>query len=290
MIGTEQTLKTYHERINVVIQYIHNHLDERLDIDNLAGLSCYSPYHFHRIMHAYLGESLGSYIQRARIAVSAQLLRFTELPISEVSIRVGYESPASFNKVFRKRFGISPGDYRRNPGYQLPFREPVKTKIGMENISKQPQIRVIDDIKVVYANAIGTYGDHNTDNAWKTVCGYAGKNGLFGPSSQFIGICYDDPRITEPDRCHYEACISVATDAKPEGRVGVKTIRGGKFAVFLVKGPFTLLLPAYDYIFGEWIERTKTQLGNEPGFEKYLKSPDSTPAEELETEIWIPVL
>ncbi|RPH34014.1 MAG: AraC family transcriptional regulator [Bacteroidales bacterium] len=289
MTGSEQTLKSYYERINVVMQYIHNHLDEKLDLDYLASLSFYSPFHFHRIMRAYLGESLGSHIQRTRVGFAAQFLRVTDMPIAEIALKAGYDTPASFNKAFRKRFGISPRKFREDKDYQLPFYEPIKHQISMENLTKQPEIRVINDFKVIYVTAIGAYGDHNTESAWKTVCDFAGQKNIFGPNAEFLGISYDDPKITEPERCRYEACITIKSDVRPDGKVGVKTISGGRYAVFKLVGPFTLLAPSYDYIFGHWMPENGAELRDEPGFEKYLKSPDSTPPDELETEIWVPI-
>jgi len=289
MTGTEQTLKNYYERINLVIQFIHNNLDQKLDLDYLAGLSFYSTYHFHRIMRAYLGESLGSYIQRSRNGEAAQLLRVTELPISDIALKVGYDSPASFNKSFKKRFGLSPSQFRLDKGYQLPLNEPLKQKISMENLALKPEFKTISDFKVIYVTAIGAYGDHNTESAWNTVCNFAGRNRLFGPDTQFIGISYDDPIITEPERCRYEACVIVKSDIKPEGKVGFKIVAGGKYAVFKIIGPYTLFMPSYQYIFGTWVPENSVELRDEPGFEKYLNSPDKTPPEKLETEIWVPI-
>jgi len=240
-------------------------------------------------MRAYLGESLGSHIQRTRVGFAAQFLRVTDMPIAEIALKAGYDTPASFNKAFRKRFGISPRKFREDKDYQLPFYEPIKHQISMENLTKQPEIRVINDFKVIYVTAIGAYGDHNTESAWKTVCDFAGQKNIFGPNAEFLGISYDDPKITEPERCRYEACITIKSDVRPDGKVGVKTISGGRYAVFKLVGPFTLLAPSYDYIFGHWMPENGAELRDEPGFEKYLKSPDSTPPDELETEIWVPI-
>ncbi|MEZ5147844.1 MAG: AraC family transcriptional regulator [Bacteroidales bacterium] len=63
----EETAKHYRERINTVLHYIQTHLDEELDLNKLAELSAISPFHFHRIMRAYLNESLMSYIIRVRL-------------------------------------------------------------------------------------------------------------------------------------------------------------------------------------------------------------------------------
>ncbi len=289
MTGTEQTLKTYHERINVVIQYIHNHIGNRLDLDYLASISCYSTFHFHRIMRAYLGESIGAYLQRTRLGVAAQLLRVTDLQVAEIALKVGYDSQGSFNKVFKRRFGITPVQFRNDRGFQLPFREPLKEKITMKNLTLVPEYRTTTDLKVIYVTAIGAYGDHNTENAWKTVCGFAGKKHLFGPDTQFLGVSYDDPSVTEPEKCRYEACVTVKLDVKPEGKVGFKTIKGGKYAVFKLVGPYTLLAPSYQYIYGEWAPGNNVELRDDPGYEKYINTADSTPHEKLITEIWVPV-
>lgn len=289
MTGTEQTIKSYYERINVVMQYINNHLDEKFDLDYLASISFYSSYHFHRIMRAYLGESLGSHIQRTRLGLAAQFLRVTDMQIAEIALKVGYDSPASFNKAFKKRFGISPGKFRMDKEYQLSNNKPNKNQLKIENLSTKPEIKTINELKVIYVTAIGVYGDHNTESAWNTVCNFAGRHKLFGSNTRFLGISYDDPKITESERCRYEACISINSDVKPDGRVGVKTIAGGRYAIFKLKGPYSLLFPSYQYIFGQWISENSIELRDEPVFEMYIKTPDKYPPSEVETEIWVPI-
>lgn len=289
MTGTDLTVKTYFERINIVLQFIDNHLGDSLDLDYLAGISCYSPFHFHRIMRAYLGESLGSYIQRTRMNVVAQLLRYTDLQVAEIAYKVGYDTPSSLNKVFRKRFGVTPGYFRNNKEFQLSMNGKTKHKIGMNNLTLEPEYRRIADFRVIYVTAIGAYGDHNTEQAWKTVCSFAGRKHLFGRETEFLGISYDDPNNTAPELCRYEACLTIKSEVKPDGKVGVKSVAGGNYAVFKLTGPFNLLAPSYDYIYGEWVPKNNVELGDRPCFEKYMNSPDRTAPEKLETEIWIPL-
>ncbi len=54
------TTEEYHRCVNIVIEYINNHLGEEIDLEKLAEISHFSPYHFHRIMKAFLHEPLGS--------------------------------------------------------------------------------------------------------------------------------------------------------------------------------------------------------------------------------------
>lgn len=46
------TREEYSKRLNTVIEYINNHLSEKMSVDTLASISNFSPYHFHRITHA----------------------------------------------------------------------------------------------------------------------------------------------------------------------------------------------------------------------------------------------
>jgi len=273
-------------RINRVLQHINNHLDEPLDLNSLAELSCCSPFHFHRIMRAYLGESLGVYVQRVRLAASAHLLRHSNMSIADIAYHIGYESPTSYNKAFKKRFGFTPSLFRANRNLEVPFPCLKQNVEIMNELDLQPRFAQQGDIKVIFASAMGPY-HKSAQVAWDTICAYASKRGLMGPSSQFLSISHDDPTITEPEKCRYEACIAVSGDVKPEGKIGVKTIPAGKYAVFTVKGSYNNLLPSYGYIFGRWMQENKVEFSDEPAFEKYLNSPDVTPEEDLLTEIWV---
>ena len=67
------TTNDYQQRINRVVEYIRMHLDEDIDLRVLAELAGFSPYHFHRIVSALLGEPLGEFIVRTRIETAARL-------------------------------------------------------------------------------------------------------------------------------------------------------------------------------------------------------------------------
>ena len=63
------TTEEYHRCVNIVVEYINNHLGEEIDLEKLAEISHFSPYHFHRIMKAFLHEPLGHllYAQGSRL-------------------------------------------------------------------------------------------------------------------------------------------------------------------------------------------------------------------------------
>ena len=285
----EETAKHYRERINTVLHYIQTHLDEELDLNKLAELSAISPFHFHRIMRAYLNESLMSYIIRVRLETSVTLLVHSQLSIREIAYKTGYDVPSSFNKAFKKRFGISPGAFRNNSDQSVTI-DYLKTDKKMKTAKAlKSEIKTIEPRKVIYISSIGPYDGKGTEDAWKKVCGFAGQKGLFGKNTEFIGISHDDPNITDPDKLRYDACLTVNRDVKPEGEVGVKEVSGGRYAVFMHEGPYTKFQESYNYIFSVWLPESGEELREDDCFEIYLNSPDDTNPEDLRTEIYIPV-
>jgi AraC family transcriptional regulator len=284
----QETTIDHSERINRVVQYMHEHIAEPLDLEKLASVSCYSPFHFHRILRAFLGESIGAYLIRIRLDASAFMLRMTDKAIADIAFEVGYDTPSSFNKAFRKRFGVSPGEFRDNRRSSWATDLITQKRIIMERKDFKPKTKVLKDKKVIYIQRIGNYND-TAGNAWDKVCAYAKEKRLFGMSTEFIGLSHDDPTVTEPEKCRYEACIAVSKEVKPEGEVGFKVIPGGKFLVFKFKGPYDKLGEAYNYIYGHYIPENKIELGEGCGFEKYLNSPEKTKPEKLQTEIYLPL-
>lgn len=283
------TRNFYLERINVVVDYIKNNLSENMDIAHLAELGNYSPFHFHRIMRAYLGESLGAYIVRQRLETAVSLLRLTDESISDVAYKVGYDTPSSFNKAFKKRYSISPAEFRKNNKMVLKMNQVKFQNNAMKNLkSLEPKIKSVKPKKVIYARTMGSYNE-SAKRAWDAVCEFAKKKKLFGFKTEFIGISHDDPKVTDPDKLRYDACIVVSKEIKAEGEIGIQDITGGKYAVFVHKGSYELLKFSYDYIFGSWLMESGNKLRNVESFEKYLNAPENTTPEKLKTEIYIPI-
>ena len=101
------TEEDYRQRVDRVCMYIREHLDKEIDMRRLAVLSAFSPFHFHRIMRAYLKEPIGAFIIRTRVETAAKLLRYTDLPVADIAYRVGYDTPSSLTKSFCKFFALA---------------------------------------------------------------------------------------------------------------------------------------------------------------------------------------
>lgn len=95
-----------------VIDYIENHLYEKLDLETVAGAVHYSKYHLHRIFTKTVGLTLHTYVQRRQLTEAAKLLVFSDKPILEIALIAGYESQQSFSDVFKSIYKKSPEQYR----------------------------------------------------------------------------------------------------------------------------------------------------------------------------------
>ena len=87
--------------------------DETIDLRELAGSLYISPDYFRHIFSKSLGESPLAYLIRRRIECACELLKSTDQPIGEIAARVGLENVYYFSRLFRKRHGMTPTEYRR---------------------------------------------------------------------------------------------------------------------------------------------------------------------------------
>lgn len=65
------TRSAYLACLTAAVDYIVAHLDDRLDARQLAGIACFSSFHFHRIFRGMMGESIGDFVKRLRLERAA---------------------------------------------------------------------------------------------------------------------------------------------------------------------------------------------------------------------------
>jgi AraC-like DNA-binding protein len=88
------------------------HYAEPLDLDGLAATAAVSKYHFLRCFAATYGKTPAVYLTERRIERAQDLLRATNLTVTEVCHLVGYTSLGSFSSKFRQLVGASPSAYQ----------------------------------------------------------------------------------------------------------------------------------------------------------------------------------
>ena len=97
----------------MIENYIDAHFKEDISLDTLADLTFVNKYHIVHAFKEYKGIAPISYLQQKRIDEAKQLLRNTDLQISEIADVVGFSSLQYFTQAFKKKLNVSPGRYRR---------------------------------------------------------------------------------------------------------------------------------------------------------------------------------
>ncbi len=280
------TENEYHKAVNRVVEYIDRHLTDPIDLDTLSDVAHTSSFHFHRIFRSIMGENVGEYIQRLRLENAARHLRTSSMNVKDITERTGYQTDQSFSKAFKKHFGVSPTAYRR--------LKDGDTKVSTFAVDKcpppVPEIRTINHIKYIYIRIIDVYGSPKSYNiAWGKLYTFALQNEIINEQTGYLGLSYDDPTITAPNRCRFYAGITTCKDIKPQGEFGFQTIEGGRYAVFTLKGSYSKLMDFYNRIYSQWLPVSNYRLRDSVPFEKYLNNPEKVSEQDLLTEVYIPI-
>ncbi|OJJ14056.1 hypothetical protein BKI52_44535 [marine bacterium AO1-C] len=278
----------YQSRIQKVLTYIRTHLSEPMDINQLAAIGNFSAFHFHRIIRAYLNEPLGAYIKRIRLETAAQLLMYSQVPINEISHRIGYEVPSSFTNAFKKRFSLSPQEFR-NQQQQTMQNTPPRTEPVNIHFNLSPEIIQLPKKHVLAHRVLGKYESATIAQAWQKLMAYVFQHQLFYPEMEMLGISYDHPEISGEALYHYEACVTLTTPMKSDGEFTAKTLQAGKYATFTYQGSYDQLDLIYNIILKDWLLNSTYELREAPLFDQYLNNPGNAAPEELLTKIFIPI-
>jgi AraC-like DNA-binding protein len=118
-------IATYTRMINKTEDYIETNLDKRITLSDVAKNVHVSEYHFHRLFSTYSKEMLKQFITRIKMERSAIYLAINlEISITEIAFMYGYNSSSSYNKAFKKHYGISPREFRKKQEWKRNRKQP----------------------------------------------------------------------------------------------------------------------------------------------------------------------
>lgn len=110
--GREFSGKNIEKVIRQIRFAIREHYDRRIDFERLAREHNLGYSYFRRMFKRYTGLAPAQYHMQVRLQKSRDLLRSTDLSVKEIAYAVGFESPFHFSKMFRKKSGMSPKDFK----------------------------------------------------------------------------------------------------------------------------------------------------------------------------------
>ena len=101
-------------RVQSACQFIANNLARELSLDEIAQHVCLSPSRLAHLFREQTGVNIVRWREDQRIILAKHMLLSTTTPVSAISGRVGYDDQLYFSRVFRKRVGVSPTEFRRS--------------------------------------------------------------------------------------------------------------------------------------------------------------------------------
>ena len=100
----------------IITDYMSHALGARLTIDEMAALIGYRPPQFMRAFHATFGVPPHRYLLHQRLSRARELLRASNLALTDIALQLGFASHSHFSTAFRSETGLRPSDYRRTMG------------------------------------------------------------------------------------------------------------------------------------------------------------------------------
>ena len=296
----------YINRINKAIDYINENISEELNLENVAKASYFSKYHFNRIFKSITGETVSDYIKRIRLEKSAHILGVMKNSITEIAIECGFNSSEQFSREFKNYFGFSPSEIKKikrenseNGIAESMEKITAKRKFCnhkldkqfMENLkSMESEIINCEKIDMYYKRYTGRYGIELQKfiiEFMDEIKEYIDINSL---KTNFCGIIYDNPRISDDDKCRFDICISKKSIKEVKSFkdiYGEITIQSGKYAKFKYKGTSEEVGNGYAWIYGIWFPNSGYEPDDRLGHHIYKKF--NGYGEEFECDMYIPI-
>ena len=278
------------ERLLPVLVHIQANLDQDLSLEALANRVGLSVFHFHRLFRSVVGETLKQYTQRLRLEQAASRLVINDAAILDVALDSGFHSHETFSRQFKRRFQVSPKDYRQWARGEMKRRSvstaPLEELYAEFELSKTVITRLAQ-LHVAFIRHVGPY-ESVSDKLWHKLADWA-KSKRLPHDLIFLGIAHDAPGITPPERLRFDAAIVVPKSFSREGVVGHEVLDSAEFAMTTHVGHYRTLPKAYATIVQRVAQLKKFRLGGLPAIEVYRTTRLDASHEMNHTEIYLPV-
>jgi len=273
----------YETRLRRVSAYIHEHLDEELDMEKLAEIACMSSYHWHRIYRAIYAETAAATVKRLRLHRAAGDLVRTGLAVSDIAKRSGYPNLQSFNRIFKSVYGMPPARYR-NEGSHTIFEPSPQGRI---TVMFDVTLRTTPSLSLIGVSHTGPY--MQISHAFETLFGTLYARGLARPDMRMIGVYLDDSDVVAAEKLRSYACVNAGDEIAADAPLERRPVDGGEYAVLRHKGPYADMYKAYQWLYAEWLPASGRKLRDAVMFEEYLNNPRDVQPTELLTDIYMPL-
>ncbi len=268
----------YFEKLEKAIYYIERNLKSKIFLDDIAGEVYLSKYHFHRIFHSIVGETIYDYIRSRRISNAADELLYSNKKIVDIALEYQFESQETFTRSFKKIYHTTPARYRKEKVKKLVFGKSEYTKERLTHIisgiSKKPVIVEKDEIKIIGMSTKTSLANNRIPKVRKAF--FNRKDEILNDVHPeiIIGVSKKALNFNSSD-FHENTTYIYAVGKKvnkyiniPEG-MELITIPRCTYAIFKHTGKFDKFGLSYVHIYGSWFPRSGYKVSDVPDLEWY---------------------
>jgi AraC family transcriptional regulator len=273
----EDMLDRWRRRIQRAASLLSGRLDDPPSLAELAAAAAVSPFHFHRIWRGLTGETVGQTILRLRMEASQKLLLVKDASVTRTATEVGFGTPQSFARAFRRHTGVTPSEHQdsRSSFIDADIRD---MKVVVDRRGEIVVVGLRREGKP-YTNLNATFG-----KVWS----WAEATDTLKDLQGIYGIPLDDPASVAENELRYDACLALGVIS---ARAPFRILRlpAGEYACLRHFGSYVGLEAADQYVVGEWLVSTGREPADFPLFHHFHNDPDQTPVDQLITDILLPL-
>jgi len=305
MIISEMLNKDYLKRINIALSYIEANLDVKLTLENVSEKASYSPYHFHRIFKAIIGETLNEYILRQRVEKAAiQLIIEKDTIINELAERYGFNSHAVFTRTFKKYYNVSPTEFKTlSPSRFSKINQTNRKKRQGDFIFEEYICNINNHLNWITMNAtieivntesqtcasITHIGIEGLERTFDKLIRWGVSKGIMNkPNTKLARVFHDSFKVTAPDKVRMSISMIIDFAFTTEGEIMSTTIAKGKY----IKGQFKILPTEFETSWSAlyvWMNDKGYKKDDKYSFEIYHNDYREHPEGKFIVDFYIPI-
>lgn len=288
-IGTN---KLHFEQINLTLIYIENNFNRELTVEELAKVSGYSLFHFHKIFKEIVKQNVNSYIRNVRLEKASNLLLYNQhQTIEEIATLVGFSTATGFSATFKKKFNLTPKEWRKG-GYEKKSYKNSHNMVSLIEINEDIEIgepTIVNEAKIpiIYMRSYGYKDDMSKE--WNFIIEWAKKVGALTESSRYIGLFHNHPSFKPYNKARYLTCIETKSNTFINGSIGKCTISSGKFARFSFNCKHSELYKMMHLAYMKWLSNSIYEVRNFPAYVEYKNPENLLLNATLETDFYMPI-
>ena len=113
-----------YENIEMSLNYIEQHLSEKIETEKLAKIACLSTFYYQRLFKRLVKKSVQEYIKLRRLAMVITKLNSSKKRILDIALKYGFSDHANFTRAFKEVYHITPDEYRKSVSMLNTFDKP----------------------------------------------------------------------------------------------------------------------------------------------------------------------